>query len=724
MTGSRMAMSSDFLAAFAKLPSQQQRLVRAMIARFERDSRASGLNYEKIAGAKDPNMRSLRIDGGYRAVVLKPAQGNVHILLWADKHDDAYQWATRHACSINAETGALQVYQPQQSVGQATEAPHADTLGIFGQLKHRELLHLGVPADMTAEVLEIRDEAALEEMAPRLPVEAYEALFLYMAGETYEQIILERESPPEPVDTTDFATALRRDETRSRFVVIDDDRELEEMFSAPLERWRVFLHPSQRRLVERDWNGPVRVLGGAGTGKTVVAMHRARWLARNLPEGERILFTTFTRNLAADIENNLRAICTPEEMKRIEIVNLDRWVQRFLRGRRYRFRLTFDRDPDAWREALAKRPGELGLSDRFYSDEWEQVIQTNGVTTREEYLRVARLGRGVRLNRAARADIWPVFEEYRAQLAERSIMEVADCYRLARALMERDRAAADSAPSSPDGVFTSVVVDEAQDMVAQAWRLIRSVVPNGRNDLFIVGDAHQRIYSRHRVVLGRCGIDIRGRARKLRLNYRTTEETRRWASRLLDRCSIDDLDGGADSNRGVRSVAHGPEPRLVLFQTRDEQAGWLGRYLTDALVQDEPLRGICIVARTRHERNVIADELEGADLPVELLEADSPDESSNGVRLATMHRVKGLEFDRIVIASVNENAVPLTVAVPDADGSERTAAEVAERALLYVAATRAKKDLTVLSFGTPSPLLTRGAPSAGIQEPIWYAPRS
>ena len=246
MTGSRMAMSSDFLAAFAKLPSQQQRLVRAMIARFERDSRASGLNYEKIAGAKDPNMRSLRIDGGYRAVVLKPAEGNVHILLWADKHDDAYQWATRHACSINAETGALQVYQPQQAAEEteeAAETPPTDTPGIFGQLKHRELLRLGVPAAMAAEVLEIRDEAALEEMASRLPVEAYEALFLYMAGETYEQIILERETPPEPVDTTDFATALRRDETRSRFVVIDDDRELEEMFSAPWSGGAYFCTP-------------------------------------------------------------------------------------------------------------------------------------------------------------------------------------------------------------------------------------------------------------------------------------------------------------------------------------------------------------------------------------------------------------------------------------------------------------------------------------------------
>ncbi len=707
MIDPRMAMSADFLTAFAKLPAQQQRQVRAMIGRFERDSRSSGLNYEKIAGAMDPNMRSIRIDGSYRAIVLKPNEGNIHVLLWADKHDDAYQWAARHSCSVNPETGALQVYQPRQVTEKAAEPSPEDETGIFGQLKRRELLRLGVPADMIGEVLGIREEAGLEEMAPRLPVEAYEALFLYMAGESYEQIVLERETPSEPVDTADFAAALDRDDTRSRFVVIENDRELEEMFSAPLERWRVFLHPSQRRLVERHWNGPVRVLGGAGTGKTVVAMHRARWLARNLPEGSRILFTTFTRNLAADIEHNLRAICTLEEMERIEVVNLDRWVQRLLRGKGYRFRLSFERHADAWREAMAKKPLELGFSDRFYNDEWEQVIQANGVESREEYLRVARTGRGVRLNRATRAEVWRVFEEYRAQLAERNVMEVADCYRAAAALLERERSDADagSAPASRSGTFASVVVDEAQDMVAPAWRLIRRIVPSDANDVFIVGDAHQRIYSRHRVVLGRCGIEIRGRARKLRLNYRTTEETRRWASGLLERRSIDDLDGGPDDNHGVRSVAHGPEPRTMHFRTRNQQAAWIVRYLTDLSSREESLRGICIVARTRYERDAVGEELMEAGLPLELLEAEAPDDAAGGVRLATMHRVKGLEFDRMVIASVNENLVPLAATVHEDDNRERAAAETAERALLYVAATRAKKDLTVLSFGTPSPFL-------------------
>ena len=705
MTGPRMAMSADFLTAFAKLPSQQQRQVRAMIGRFERDSRSSGLNYEKIAGAMDPNMRSIRIDGSYRAIVLKPHNGNIHVLLWADKHDDAYQWAARHSCNVNPETGALQVYQPRQVTEQSLDPSPAEEPGIFGQLKARELLRLGVPAEMVREVLGIRDEAGLEAIAPRLPVEAYEALFLYMAGETYEQIIHDRDTPTEPVDTTDFAAALDRDDTRSRFVVIENDRELEEMFSAPLERWRVFLHPSQRRLVERDWNGPVRVLGGAGTGKTVVAMHRARWLARNLPEGGRILFTTFTRNLAADIEHNLRAICTAEEMNRIEVVNLDRWVQRLLRGKGYRFRLAFERHPDAWREAMAKRPLGLGFSDRFYNDEWEQVIQANGVESRGEYLRVPRTGRGVRLNRATRAKIWRVFEEYRAQLAERGVMEAADCYRAAAALLERERSGADTEPASRSGTFAAVIVDEAQDMVAPAWRLIRRIVPGGPNDVFIVGDAHQRIYSRYRIVLSRCGIDIRGRARKLRLNYRTTEETRSWAARLLDPRSIDDLDGGTDNNRGVRSAAHGPEPRIEHFRTRDEQSAWLVRYLQEILESDDLLRETCIVARTRHERDTLWGGLKGTDLPLEVLEADSPDDASSGVRLATMHRVKGLEFDRMVIASANEGLIPLAAALPDEAEPEHTAAETAERAILYVAATRAKKELTVLSFGAPSPFL-------------------
>ena len=555
-----MAMSSDFLDAFARLPSSQQRSVRTLITRFNADSTASGLNYERIQGARDAKLRSLRIDRGYRAIISKPERGNVHILLWADKHDDAYTWAKRHRCDINPETGAIQVYEPESAAsGDLAAAVDVESAGTrmavrpeelsedagsaFRDLRDRQLTRLGVPTAMLAEVRGVQDDSGLDAMQARLPVEAYEALFLYLAGETYEQLVADREAP-EQVDTGDFASALDRAESRTRFFVAEDDLALEAMLNAPLEHWRVFLHPTQRRLVERHWNGPVRVLGGAGTGKTVAAMHRARWLARNLSDG-RILFTTFARNLATDIENNLRSICSPEEMSRIEVTNLDRWVVRLLRGKRYEFQVEFGRNREAWQQALDLKPPELDLSDSFYDDEWEQVIQAKGVVNEQEYRHVSRVGRGTRLSRGARVRVWPVFEEYRAQLAERGLKEVDDAYRDAAALLRDD---------GTGSGYAAVVVDEAQDMGAQAFSLIRSIAPMGRDDLFIAGDGHQRIYGRNRVVMGRCGIDIRGRSRKLRLNYRTTEETRRWATHLLAGRDVDDLDGGSDDNKGIRSL--------------------------------------------------------------------------------------------------------------------------------------------------------------------------
>ena len=700
----KMAMSSDFLDAFAKLPRPQQRGVRTLISRFNADSTASGLNYERIHAARDPAMRSLRIDQGYRAIVLKPEHRDVHMLLWADKHDEAYTWAERHECRINAETGALQVYEPRAEPDAAATAPveaRADAPVpplAFRNLRDRELARLGVPAAMLAEVHTVRDDADLDGMQPRLPLEAYEALFLYLAGESYEDLVREREAPQEPVDTRDFAAALSRDDTRGRFVVVEDELELEAMLNAPLERWRVFLHPSQRRLVERPWNGPARVLGAAGTGKTVVAMHRARWLARNLPGRGRILFTTFTKNLAADIRHNLGAICKPEELARIEVTNLDHWVVGFLRGRRYEFRIRYERVQEAWQRALDLKPTDLDVTDAFYDDEWEQVIQAHGVTTLDEYLHVSRVGRGTRLNRAARAKAWRVFEEYRTQLAERGVKEVDDAYRDAAAFLQNDRGTLD---------YVGVVVDEAQDMGAQAYRLIRHIVPAGANDLFVVGDGHQRIYGRNKVVLGRCGIDVRGRSRKLRLNYRTTEETRRWAARLLAGRAIDDLDGGSDDDKGITSLTREPEPMLRNFESREEQSAFIVDYLKQFQTEDFSLRGVCIVARTRRERDAIAETLKEHDLTHVALEAGAVDAAeTDGVRLATMHRVKGLEFDRVVMASINSDLVPLPIAI-DARGDavERESAETEERALVYVAATRAKKELLVLSYDKASRFL-------------------
>ena len=697
----RLAMSSDFLEAYAFLPRPQQRKVRTLITRFAADPASPGLNYERVQASD--NLRSLRIDRAYRAIVLQPSSGGVHLMLWADKHDEAYDWARRHHCRVNPDTGALQIYEPQETseavrsaVG-PTEAPPEP--GPFMALRDRQLRRLGIPEAMLPEVRALDGEAALDAIQKRLPLEAYESLFLYLAGGSYEELVRDREKIEDEVDTDDIAKALERLESRGRFVVVDNEMELEEVLSAPLEKWRVFLHPSQRRLVERKWNGPVRVLGGAGTGKTVVAMHRARWLARNLAEGERILFLTFTRNLAADIENNLRTICSPQEMRRIDVTNLDRWVYGFLRRRSLERQIVYNRgNPpwnEIWQQALGLKDSSLNLPDAFYADEFDQIVLANGITTAAEYLRVPRTGRGTPLRRAQRARVWPVFEDYRLNLSLQGGKEMDDAYRDAATLLAEDRGGL---------AYTAAIVDEAQDLGTQAYRLIRALVPEGPNDLFIVGDGHQRIYGRSRVVLGRCGIRIVGRSHKLKLNYRTTEETRSWAVRLLDGREIDDLDGGLDDHQGFKSLTHGPSPQVIVFDSAEQQAAFIVRWLGDLAGRGKSLRSTCIVARTRGERDSVGQAIEEAGLPGVVLEQDLPDDASDdAVRLATMHRVKGLEFDRVIMASVNEGVVPLPKAIQGhADDSAREWAETEERALVYVAATRARKELLVLGHGTAS----------------------
>ena len=666
----------------------------------------SAIKPKRIQNVRDRSLYSLRINRDYRVILSCPKGSDEKILLWAGKRDKAYDWAKRQDIKVHPVLGTVQVYEPQDPMPSSRPGSLASDLpGLYDDLKNRELLRMAVPPAMLGEVRDICSKNDLEELKDRLPEDAYSSLQYYLIGLSYDEIILDLESPKE-VDTEDFSKALGRQGSRAHFGVINNEKELKEILKAPLEQWRVFLHPSQRNLVERHWNGPVRVLGGSGTGKTVAAIHRARWLAHNLSEPGRILFLTYARNLATDIENNLKSICEAKELSRIEVASLDEWVTEFLGRFRYEFQMAREPDEYAWRTALDRKRPRLTFPEAFYTDEWEQVVLACGVTTKAEYLQVSRRGRGTGLNRADRAKVWPVFEEYRRQLAKRQLKAPKDIYRDATLAMAKYCSASE---------YLAVIVDEAQDFGTQAFRLIRSIVPEGRDDLFIVGDGHQRIHGRDIVVLGRCGINIRGRSRKLRFGYRTTEQTRRWAIRLLEGREIDDLNGGLDDNERFVSLTRGPEPRLVGFVSREEQVNYIAGYLNDVRDNGELLREVCVVVRTRNERDSVKKCLEDHDIDVLTLEGASPDVGADDmVRIMTMHRVKGLEFDRVVIASANNGIVPWPEALDSgADEVATDQAETRERALVYVAATRAKKELLVLCYGEPSRLFAWNAGETG-----------
>lgn len=696
----KVALAQDFLLQLARLPVSVHSKVMKWAIQFQADPTSSGINYENINGAKDSNLKSVRLDKDWRGIVFKPSKGDVYVLLYVDHHDDAYRWAENRKLTINPVTGAMQMVTLEHVVEQEAEAgapeqPAPDYAAppqpvepvpapLFGELSDTELMSLGVPEELLSAVRKIGSEEALDALQSRLPAEAYEGLFLVAAGDSVNQVLQARETRvDQAIDISDFAAALATAESQSRFVVVDDDEAMLAIMNAPLAQWRVFLHPTQNKLARGDRSGPVRVLGGAGTGKTVLAMHRAKWLAENRAlGGKKVLFTTFTRNLALDIEENLKTLCSADAMSRIEVKNLDAWVGGFMRARKLEHRIVYDRKQDgalqAWQSALATKDATLDVPDSFYSDELEQVVLAQGLTTLDQYRTARRIGRGVILSRAKRDAVWPVFEEYRGQLASRKLKEVDDAYREIAEMIATEQ-------GSELG-YAAIVIDETQDFGPQALKLLRAMIAHGPNDLFFVGDGHQRIYSRNRAAMSRCGIDIRGRSRKLYLNYRTTDEIRRQAVALLEACEIDDLDDGHDESKRYKSLSHGPAPEVRKTSGLEEASqaaiGFIQQWRS-AQAENESL-SFCVVSYSEKSRDALGQQLQAAGIASVPITAQSNHaDARNVVHLATMHRAKGLEFDCVIVVAPESYLGP----------AEETAGQ---RRLLYVALTRAKRGALLL----------------------------
>lgn len=715
----RVAISADFFTAFASIPRQRQNKVVNFINKFRNNPTSPGINYEKVINAFDPNIRSVRIDDTYRGIVLKPKNSNVYLLLWVDHHDDAYKWAVRKKCIINAQTGSIQVFDVEESteaiqhnevVNQnkvdVIEPQQVEVKGpIFKDISDEILIKVGVPEETLATVRKICSASDLDKNINLLPPDAYEALYFLAEGYSVEEVLEEfGKKDEEEIDTEDFDAALNNINTQQKFIVLDDEdgqEELKEILAAPLEKWRVFLHPTQRKIVEKNFNGPARVLGGAGTGKTVVAMHRAKWLAENVfnKSNEKILFTTFTRNLAEDIKSNLRKICSPEIMKRIDVVNIDAWIIDFLRKHNYNYKVIYGKELEKlWERALTMASSEVKVPESFYKEEWEKVVIPNDVTTKSEYIKVARLGRGIRLDRKARILVWNVFEEFKTLMNEAGVRDADTAMMEARILLQS------YGKILP---YKSVIVDESQDLGMQAFKLIRQIAgEEHKNDIFIVGDTHQRIYS-NKVVLSKCGINIRGRSHRLKINYRTTEETRAWAFNLLNGIKFDDLDNGEEDNKGYKSLVHGPAPQVVNFKNINEEVDYIAKNIKELEEQGIELNNICLVARTDRQLDMYKELLRDRMIKsYKIHRKEAEDRQNKSIRVATMHRIKGLEFDYVFLVGANDGVVPLRSVIESAsDNVIKNQRIIAERSLLYVAATRAKKSVFVSSYGKKSEFL-------------------
>lgn len=700
MSNVTVAISTDFLTALNVLPKQQKNKVISFVTKFRNNPTAPGINFEKINNS-DPNIYSVRIDQAYRAIVFKEAQSNIFLLLWVDLHDDAYKWAASKRCRINSVTGSLQVFNVEHV--EVTAPVSTDTISkasfkpLFASVNDEQLIQMGVPKEQFGIVRAIQTEAALYNKKSWFSADAYEALEYVVNGFTPEEIInslIEKTEPPKKTEIT-VSAALNNIQSKRSFVVIDDEEELMRIMNAPLEKWRVFLHPTQQKIVQRKFNGPAQVLGGAGTGKTVVAMHRAKWLAKQLKDNEQILFTTFTVNLARDINDNLNKICSVEEHKKIQVVNFNSWVNTYLKSKKYDYEIVYDDILDKiWEDAINSVTTTNEFAVNFYKDEWSSVVCSQEAFTKEKYLHAARIGRGIRLDRKKRLDIWKVFEEYRSLLNEKKLRDTELAMYECGALVD-------------DTVFAHIIVDEGQDLSPEAFRLIRKLAgPEHVDDIFIAGDTHQRIY-KYKTVLSKCGINIRGRSCKLKINYRATEEIRKYAFGVLAGIKFDDMDEAYDDGRICESLTHGNKPTIKCFKTQKEELEFIADTIRSLNIACTPLKDICIVARTKKIVNEYEQRLKDCGVKFYRLHGSKLDDRSrDGVRLATMHRVKGLEFEYVFLVSANNSVLPLKEAMNGLmDETSMEEALTAEKCLIYVALTRARKESFVTAYGKMTSLI-------------------
>ena len=621
----------------------------------------------------------------------------------------------------------------------AVVVPSRDKAPVWPDGLTVEMLHdeLGIDIRLGAAALAAQRESQLLDLAStaRVPWQG-EALLNLATGATIEEIREDfglrpsRDIVAEPTDA-DLIAGLRTRAARSTFTWLESDEDLRRAIEGlSFAEWQLFLHPQQRALVERRANGPMRVSGGAGTGKTVIAVHRAVELAkRDKADGQepRILLTTYTRNLANDLRRQVAQLEPrlpfTERLSEpgVMVSGLDRVARMILqqagakispiaqevigqpRGRV----LTYPRE-NVWQEVLTlmgdELPEELRSAD-FLESEYELIVLPQRVTTLKQYLRVRRPGRGVALDRSKRAVVWKAMERYRDRSADLGVTSFDEQLALAAAWLDHEAALGTPRP------FRHVLVDEAQDLTPAHLQLLRALVEPGPDDLFLAEDSHQRIYGK-KITLSHYGIQVRGRSRRLTRNYRTTRQNLDVAFGILDPGTYEDMEGQAEEHRYV-SPRSGPEPLLLHATDRADELGKAAELLRVWLEQDRDSEdsapeSIAILVRDRYQRDAVVNGLAQHGIEVRAVDREA---AGRGMPVVmTMHRAKGLEFRKVLLFDVSRNAIPRSLRDQQYSEADRDDALLRERSLLYVAATRARDQLAISWSGEASPLITALTP--------------
>ena len=709
-------IADTFTDSLARLTGDEQKAVKTTAFDLQLNPAYPSLQFHKLDKPKDPNFYSIRVSRDIRLIVHKT--GNSMLLCYVNHHDEAYQWAERRKLETHPKTGAAQLVEIRERVQEITIPKYVEAKPTvfekalpFAGLSDSELLGYGVPSEWLADVHNANEDTLLE-LADHLPKEAAEALLDVATGaipqifrpvsstvalsvkfkvqDSAQPGLIPSHSSHPPVSRK----AFEHPDAKRRFRLIDNPEELENALDYPWEKWTVFLHPAQRELVEREYNGPARVSGSAGTGKTIVALHRVVYLARKHPDS-RLLLTTFSDPLSNALRTKLRYLIgnQPRLGERIEIHAMNSIGKQLYEANVGKPQFASGEKIRELIQKAAESSKENRFSHQFLNTEWEHVVDAWQLETWESYRDVMRLGRKTRLKEPQRAIIWSIFEQVRSGLKSRRMITRSEMFTRLASFYATN-------VSVP---FDFLVVDEAQDVSVAQVRFLAAVGRSGGNSLFFAGDLGQRIFQQP-FSWKALGVDIRGRSTNLKVNYRTSHQIRMQADRLLGP-EISDVDGNSEERKATISLFNGPPPTIqtlgsVELETKTV-SDWLKARTTEGILPHE----IAIFVRSSAQIDRATAAGANAGIPFKVLD-ENVETLSGKMSVSTMHLAKGLEFRAVIVMACDDEIIPLQKRIETvADDSDLEEVYNTERQLLYVACTRARDHLLITSVAPASEFL-------------------
>ena len=696
----RIFINDTFYDRLFKLSSTAQKKTLNFMGKFRENPKSPAIHLESINQMKDDTLWSARVDDEYR-VIVGMLGNDVYSLVYVDHHDEAYAWAMKKKFVWNEHTQSCQLVPlVVDSTPAPVETPQSNDVvetRVMDDITTEQLLSIGVPEDMVESVKKINDLNGLDAYYDLLPNDAFENLFNLFDGESISSILTAIEEGKAAQGDDELLSA----NNKGRFIELTDDQYLADIINKGIDKWQLFLHPSQRKIVEGNYKGSYKVSGSAGTGKTVAALHRLQHLCKN--PNAHVLYTTYTTALCENL--NVLAKKLVSASQRYTLTNIDA-VMRELASK---YKLTEgvnvmdiyggnQKSIDLWKEVILSNPCEF--RPEFLYDEYIDVIVYNNIQERDVYLRQSRVGRSKAINRKQRMDIWTLKEAYEKLKREHKVIDRLELFnRVANYLNEHD--------IHP---YTNVIVDEFQDFSNPELRFIRSLAAKGQNDLFLVGDPFQRIYRGRRLNFSAAGIDIRGRSRRLKVNYRTTEEIKKVAVSVVKGISFDDMDGGEETQKGYVSLMHGDKPMYKLVDSPAEEIDTIISFIREC-TEDEDIKmdEICIAAPSLNLTKDLITAMHQKGLDPYIWKNRGFTGNKNGVRMCTLHSIKGLEFRVVIVMGVNERNIPSVASpehpFPTLDKVEKNEYLMQFRSLIYVAITRARQCVLITGYGDKCGLL-------------------